>query len=57
MFVKINHSTKEANIEVVAESEANSMDYTFIKIMKIVEGSMKEDYRETIRKELQLYNN
>lgn len=57
VFVKIDHSTKEANIEVVAESQANSMDYTFIKIMKIVEGSIKEDYRETIRKELQLYNN
>ena len=57
VFVKIDHSKKEANIEVVAESVANSMDYTFIKILKIAEGSVKEDYRETIRKELQLYNN
>lgn len=57
VFVKIDHSKKEAKIEVVEESEENSMDYTFVKILKLDEGAIKEDYRETIRRELQLYNN
>lgn len=57
VFVKIDHSKKQANISVVGESAENTLDYTFIKILKMDKGSVKEDYRETIRNGLQLYNN
>lgn len=57
VFVKIDHSKKEATIEVVGESEENTLDVTYIKILKMDEGAIKEDYRDSIRKELQLYNN
>lgn len=57
VFVKIDHSKKDAEISVVEESEENTLDYTFIKILKLDEGAIKDDYRETIRTELQLYNN
>lgn len=57
VFVKIDHSKKQASISVVEASEENTLDYTFIKILKMDNGSVKEDYRETIRNGLQLYNN
>ena len=57
VFVKIDHSKKQANISVVGESAENTLDYTFIKILKMDKGSVKDDYRETIRNGLQLYNN
>ena len=57
VFVKIDHSKKQANISGVGESAENTLDYTFIKILKMDKGSVKEDYRETIRNGLQLYNN
>ena len=57
VFVKIDHSKKQANISVVGESAENTLDYTFIKILKMDNGSVKYDYRETIRNGLQLYNN
>ena len=57
VFVKIDHSKKQAKISVVGESAENTLDYTFIKILKMDNGSVKYDYRETIRNGLQLYNN
>ena len=57
VFVKIDHSKKQAKISVVGESAENTLDYTFIKILKMNKGSVKDDYRETIRNGLQLYNN
>ena len=57
VFVKIDHSKKQASISVVGESTENTLDYTFIKILKMDNGSVKDDYRETIRNGLQLYNN
>lgn len=57
VFVKIDHSEKQAKISVVEESEENTLDLTFIKILKLDHGAVKDDYRETIRNGLQLYNN
>ena len=57
MVLKIDHSNEKMSIEVVNQMADNTIDNTFIRILRMNDKTVLEDTRDTVRKEFPFYQN
>lgn len=57
VYVKIDHSKEDISLSVEKESKGDTKDETYIKILKLDTGSVINDFRDEVRKEMPFVNN
>lgn len=57
MVLKINHSNEKMSIEIVNQMAENTLDNTFLRILRMNDKTILEDTRETVRQAFNFYQN
>ena len=57
VVLKIDHSTEDVAISIVDKLEKNTLDFTYIRILKLENKSIVNDLRSQARVEFPFYNN
>lgn len=57
VVLKIDHSTEDVAISIVNKLEKNTLDFTYIRILKLEDKSIVNDLRSQARVEFPFYNN
>lgn len=57
VVLKIDHATEDVTIEIVDEMHPNTMDETYVRILKLKEKGIISDNRADVRKTWEFYAN
>lgn len=57
MVLKIDHSNEKMSIEIVNQMADNTIDNTFLRILRMNDKTVLEDTRDTVRQPFNFYQN
>ena len=57
MVLKIDHSNEKMSIEIVNQMADNTLDNTFLRILRMNDKTVLEDTRDTVRQPFNFYQN
>lgn len=57
MVLKIDHSNEKMSISIVNQMAENTIDNTFLRILRMNDKTILEDTRDTVRQPFQFYQN
>ena len=57
MVLKIDHSTEKMSIEIVNQMAENTIDNTFLRILRMNDKTVLEDTRDAVRQPFNFYQN
>lgn len=57
MVLKIDHSNEKMAIEIVNQMADNTIDNTFLRILRMNDKTVLDDTRDAVRKDFPFYQN